>query len=111
MPQETTHSIQITGVLLKEASAWVAQGLEYDIAAQGKTIRDAMRAFRQTLIGQIVIDVRHGRQPFANIPKAPDFYWEKYDEGESLADNRQPLHLPKDLSPQLRSAEVELKVA
>ncbi len=110
--QETSQTIQITGVLLKEASAWVAQGLEYDIAAQGKTIRDAMRAFRRTLVGQIILDIKLGRRPLSNVPKAPDFYWEKYDEGEPLADNRQPLNLPKYVSPQvLRSAEVELKVA
>jgi hypothetical protein len=106
--QEMTHTIQISGLLLKEASAWVAQGLEYDIAAQGKTIRDAMRAFRRTVVGQMVLDIRNGREPLAAIPKAPDFYWQKYlEEAEPLA--RQPLNLPQGMA--ARSAEVELKVA
>jgi hypothetical protein len=106
--QEVTHTIQISGLLLKEASAWVAQGLEYDIAAQGKTIRDAMKAFRRTVVGQMVIDMKHGREPLSAIPKAPDFYWQKYfEEAEPLT--RQPLNLPAGIG--LRSAEVELKVA
>lgn len=106
--QETTQSIQISGLLLKEASAWVVQGLEYDIAAQGKTIRDAMRAFRRTVVGQMIIDLKNERQPLSTIPKAPDFYWQKFfEEAEPLA--RQPLNLPAGVS--YRSAEVELKVA
>jgi hypothetical protein len=101
--------IKITGVLLKEASAWVAQGLEYDIAAQGTTIRDAINAFERTVVGQIMLDLKDNKKPLASLPKAPHFYWQKYAQGELLADGRLPFYLPADVP--VRSAEAELKVA
>ena len=105
-----SETIQITGVLLKEASAWVAQGLEYDIAAQGKTIRDAMLAFERTVVGHIVLDLQNNRQPLSALPKAPRFYWNQYEQGEPLMENRKPFRLPDNVP--FRAAEaVELRVA
>ena len=57
---------------------WVAQSLEYDLAAQGRTVDEAKHAFEQTLIGQIMLDKRQGRPPLDHLPPASDRYWDAF---------------------------------
>src|SRR6266542_2500761 len=68
-------------IYLPEGNAWVAQCLEHDIAAQGKTLPEAEDAFRRTLLAQVVLDIRKGREPLEDIKAAPKMYWRKWDEG------------------------------
>ncbi len=100
---ERTRCFSVSVLLIKEfvptesgwVSGWVAQGLEYDIAAQGKTIQEVKFKFETTFVGQIVVDVVHGREALAAIAPAPKEYWDKFNRGEQLADNRMPFHLPE----------------
>ena len=48
-------------LLLQEDVIWVAQCLEKDIVAQGESISDAIKAFKHTLIGQIVLDIKYNK--------------------------------------------------
>ena len=82
-----------------DQSGWVAQCLEYDIAAQGKTIAAAKIAFEETFVGQIMVDIVHNKQPLEGIQKAPKEYWNEFKKGEQLADNRRPFYLPETIPP------------
>ena len=62
---------------------WVAQCLEYDIAAQGVTIREAMAAFERTFVGQLVVDVAHKKMPLEGIRPAPKKYWDEFSSAIS----------------------------
>lgn len=72
--------LNIRAILLKEDEAYVVQGLDYDIAAQGATVEEAKDSFLRTLISQIVIDLEFGSSPLAGIPKAPEEYFNIYSE-------------------------------
>ena len=67
-------------VLLIEGSAWTAQCLEHDIAAQGETQEEAMMELNCVLAAQKAIEEAAGRDGLERIPPAPDFYWKKYRE-------------------------------
>lgn len=118
MPRKNAQSespprtITLRVVYLREGDSWIAQCLEHDIAAQGKTLPDVEEAFRRTVVGQIMLDLRKGREPFEGIKPAPKMYWRKFDEGLRLGvDSR--IDLPKDVPPAFMIQEIrnEARVA
>jgi len=56
----------------------VAQALQYDLAAQGRTYDEAKHAFEQTLLGQLLLDQRLGRAPLSTLAAAPARYWDAW---------------------------------
>lgn len=91
--------LQLSVLFIKDQhSTWVAQCLEFDIAAQGKSFKDAQRAFERTFMGQIALDMRNDRRPLEGIKQAPKQYWSMYEESERLADRR-PFRLPEGIPP------------
>jgi hypothetical protein len=84
-------------VLLTHADdAWVAQCLEYDIAAQGDTLDAVKSAFERTFIGQMLVNHHHGLDPLDDIPAAPQEVWDQFRASHRLAE-RQPLQMPDSL--------------
>jgi hypothetical protein len=65
-------------VLLLDGDRWVAQCLDFDIAAQGQSIKEAQESFERVFFGQIALDLEHGRSPLAGIERAPDEYWDLF---------------------------------
>ncbi len=92
MPTEITIRV----LLLKGQESWIAQGLEYNIAAQGDTVREAKEAFLQTVVGQIAIDRQFGQEALEGISPAPREYWEQFQEAERVPD---PVELPEGITP------------
>jgi hypothetical protein len=91
-----TYTFQVSLLLLREGEVWVAQGLEYDIVAQGKSLKEAIKAFERTCVGQIAIDVEHGNRPLDGIEQAPEQFWDMFDGAHRL-DERKPFRLPKNI--------------
>ena len=93
-------------------SAWVAECLEYDIGAQGKTIEQAKVAFAKTFASQIVVDLAYGRQPLEGIGQSPDDVWQRYESAEPLKE--ESFTLPKEAMPAFLADQLvrhELRVA
>lgn len=84
-------------LFVKTGEVWAAQCIDYDIAAQGDSVREAKRAFEKAIIGQILFDVKRGLQPLSQFKPAPEGYRRKFEEAEQLADNA-PLKLPQSIS-------------
>ena len=114
--EKQSYSFRVSILLCKEGSGedsgWVAQCLEYDITAQGKTIQDAKKAFGKTFVGQILVDLKHGKAPLQGIKKAPKEYWDKWNVSEQLADHRQPFYLPDNIPPAfvIHAAATDMRV-
>ena len=79
-----------------ECGHWVAQGLEFDISAQGKTIPEAMDAFVDTVAGQLMFDAERGVEPFEGFEVAPQEFQRKWDEGFK-AQPKAPRHIPDSI--------------
>lgn len=69
-------------VLIKPDSGWwVVRGLDKDIAAQARSIGDAIYEFERTLMTHVVLDLELGREPLADIPSAPPEYIDLWQRG------------------------------
>ena len=81
-----SERIKMRVLLLKEETTWVAQCLEYDIAAQGPTVALAKEAFVHAFTSQIAVALHHGEEPLATFGRAPKRYWDLLSEAERLAE-------------------------
>lgn len=68
-------NFKVSVLLLREGDMWTAQCLEYDLAAQGRTLAEVKDAFGQTFTGQIMVDLHHKVEPLAAFRPAPAKYW------------------------------------
>lgn len=79
-------------LLLQEGDYWVAQCLQHDVAAQGRTPEEARLAFLRTLVGQIQLGL------LASTPAAPSSYWTLW--GKAVAHQQPaPVEIPSDVAP------------
>lgn len=92
------HSITLRVLFMRDNDLWAAQCVDYDIAAQGRSITEAKKAFEQTIIGQILFDLKRGKEPLADCRPAPESYREKFAEAEQLADKK-PIEMPQGVPP------------
>ena len=105
--QRDSYTFLLSVLFIKDQnSTWVAQCLEFDIAAQGKTIKEAQKAFERTFLGQVGLDVRGNRRPLEGIEQAPKEYWDMFESAVRLAD-RKPFRLPADIPPAFMIAAAE----
>ncbi len=108
----TQYNFSVSVVLLREGERWAAQCLEWDIAAQGKSIPKVMDALEQTFVGQVIVDLRAGKQPLEGIPQAPRFYWNAFKDAPRLEDRR-PFYLGENVPPafMIRAAADDMRIA
>ena len=85
----------------QDLQLWIGQGLEYDIVAQGDSIQHVEERFINTLIAQGLSDLKHGKDVFEGIEKAPDEYWELFEEGYAV-------ELKSERGPSIDLSEYEL---
>ena len=67
-------------LLLKNEGIWVAQMLEYDLAAQGPTQQAALEALKETLDAAVAISKHYEEAPLVNFRPAPKRYWRQFEE-------------------------------
>ena len=95
------QAVSINAVIFREGRHWIAQGLQHDVCAQGDTLDEVHAAFAQQLIATAAIALELGEEPFTNIDRAPDQYWEMFGrsritmEAESPATTQQPPYVPR----------------
>jgi len=98
---------QISVIVIKEGSSFTAQCLQYDIAAQGDSITNAMTKLQRTLVSEIVVCEVLNKNCLDSIPPAPDFYWQLFKK-ESLAIEAKslpPLRTDSDVPPSFMMSE------
>ena len=79
---EKEHTIR--AVVFKNANAWVAQCLEYDIATQAASIDALLYELERIVVAHLIVADKEGlSDPFADIPKAPLRFWEMYRRAQS----------------------------
>ena len=65
----------IRAVVFQEGEWLCAQCLEYSLVAQAESLPKLCRALQQLIVGHVVVRLRHGQQPFRDLPRAPAKYW------------------------------------
>lgn len=94
---QATKKLQFKAVIFKEGDWWVGQCLEHDITAQAKTPKDLAYEIQRALIGHIVVSKQEGLQPFKNLPKAPEKYWELFANSLQLSRKNFKFKLSSDV--------------
>lgn len=67
-------------LLIADRNVWVAQCIDFDLAAQGESPREAMETFKRLFEMQIDIDRKAGKPPLEEIPSPPHWYEERFNE-------------------------------
>ena len=108
-----TGRMRLDILVTKEADWWVAQCLQYDLAAQAKTLADLRYAFERALVAHVVVSLEKKVEPFDSLPSAPRKYWDAWEralpvETERVAPPafRIPKGIPRGLIPRERQFRV-----
>lgn len=79
-------SIELSIVVFPEGGWWIAQSLEYDFAAQAKTLDDLRYELHRTIIGHFLACAESCVDPLASVPKTPERYWEMWNDSKWRAE-------------------------
>lgn len=78
-----TPEIALSVILYQEDGHWVAQGLEFDITAQGKSPPDAAKKFGCKVGAEIVMSLELGDEhPLCMLKPAPDHFWKMFEDSD-----------------------------
>jgi len=75
-------------LLIREQHHWIAQCVERDLVAQGRTLDDALESFGHVLTTQLMLDARDGRAPLADVPAPPKEVERRFAGARKLMENR-----------------------
>jgi predicted RNase H-like HicB family nuclease len=96
-PTNEEYLSSVSVLLHRDGDAWVAQCLEFDLAAQAPTKEEVKRRFMRTLTQQIVADLLDDNTPLSKLPQAPSRYFE--DSVTSMTSGPElPVFVPADLT-------------
>lgn len=80
--------MELDVLLFQETGSWVAQCLQYDIAAPGRKIDDAIYELQRIICGQIVVRKELNLPPIEQaLPRAPEIYWKLYHQAARIEKN------------------------
>lgn len=99
----------IRAVAFEEDGWWVAQCLEYDIAAQAKTLPALVREVWRVLYAYSIIGKKEGIDVWAHKSKAPAVFWKLFNQhGKKVPFDKDPY--AADNAPRPRLTEVRIVV-
>lgn len=101
-------------LFINDGNGYTAQCLQYDIAAQGSSIKEAQCAFEYVITAEVGYLAETDRT-LEELPAAPKYFWDLYEDASVLAPiPGKPLRVPSRISSILTSlfaGEPELRVA
>jgi hypothetical protein len=98
-------------VVFQQGPWWVGQCLEYDIAAQAKTLQALYGEVERVIVGRLIVAQEHGVPAFRGLPEAPARFWRMFDEATlALQRHQRSLDVPPNIWglvpwPEVRIAE------
>lgn len=95
-------------LLINEGDKWIAQCLEWDIAAQGDSHKKALQTFEAVFWAHVLRDVEKGRPILETVDSAPEEFWDQFSDGTPLK-NPYPLRPPASV--RIRADVTEIRLA
>jgi hypothetical protein len=90
--RKTSHRRYVIRAVIFQDGDWLCvQCLDYDLAAQAKSLSQLNKAFHRLIIGHVALRLRHKQRPFQGLPRAPQKYWVMFQ--------RSKLSLPAQMFP------------
>jgi hypothetical protein len=89
------NPMNINILLFQERGIWVAQCLEFDVAAQASTLNDVIYEFQRVLCGHIAMRKELDLPPLeSDLPPAPEVYWRQYERAARLEKTAPRIQIP-----------------
>jgi hypothetical protein len=89
---------------------WIAQGIQYDIVAQAKSVAAIRKAFSRQLAANVVLNAKFGREGLEGIPPAPEKFKRMFEAaGDELRPVARPAYEKMDAKPV--QEEIDIRVA
>lgn len=101
----------ISVIAFQDGDGWTAQCLEYDIAAQAKTLSDLRYELDRVVMSHIAVSDELGQEPFVGLDPAPQKFWTMYEDAKLRVEREDlPFRLPDAgqglvVTPRLKIAE------
>ena len=84
---DSNDQFPISVVLYPHEGLWIAQGLEYDIVAQGSSSDEASKNFNKKFGAELAISMEVGdSSPLCGVPRAPQAFWDRYNAIKKAGD-------------------------
>ena len=90
---------------------WVAQCIDYDLAAQSTKLNDLAYEFEKALVCHVVACLDAGIEPLKHLPPAPNHYEELFKMGEPYSPRIPRVVSSRDIPMMLRGTNKEIRVA
>lgn len=74
----------IRAVVFKEAGVFSAQCLDYDIAAQSKSLARLHQEIARVLTVHVAASRQLNQEPFSHLGPAPERFWHSYNTGKHI---------------------------
>jgi hypothetical protein len=93
--------LKISAVLFQEDDGqWSAQCLEYDIAAQAKTLPDLRYELERVIVSHIMVSHELKQEPFTGCEPAPREFWDMFEKADMFVGGRDlPFRAPIPMPP------------
>lgn len=108
---EASPVFQLRVVVFKGQKHWVAQCLEYDIAAQARQLDDLPTMLRKSLEAELELSRKEGVEPFSVLSPAPDRYWAMWKGSEPVRRARPWLDMSEELKSLIATMEMRTPAA
>lgn len=77
------NGTELSVLLIEEEDGWwSAQCLEYDVAAQAKSLSELRYEFERVFITHLALSKMDNKQPFEGVGRAPEEYWKIFESAE-----------------------------
>jgi hypothetical protein len=91
-------TIELNVVVFEDGDLWVAQAIEFDIAARADKPSKLPRAFERALVANLATNHSFGRQALSGIPPAPQRYRALFEQAEfDLKGRGRPIAPPEGI--------------
>lgn len=84
MAEPEKQHMEIRVIAYREGDHYVAQGLEFDICVQAKTLEELQVRFDRAAFATLAICRERGTDPREAVPQAPREFWEMFEEARVL---------------------------
>src|SRR5262249_45399387 len=109
MPHVSRDQFWGGDIIFSEGEIWVAQGVQFDITARGRTPTEASERFNDKFGAELVMSLEIGEKPLAGVGSAPKEFWDMYENAKMRAAiDDAPIRLSDGATPYVHQ---EIKIA
>ena len=76
----TRPAYELHAVVYQEDGWWIARFLEHSLATACRTLEEIPAELERFLTVQIVASLESGVEPFQDLPRAPQRFWDLYEQ-------------------------------